>query len=143
MKELTARLTRSLKSRNASAIAVGIVYLWFGALKFFPGVSPAESLAKETLTYLTLGFLSEGFSLLLLALLEVTIGLLLITGWFRRRALQIAVGHILLTFTPMLFSPELVFSEVPFGLTLLGQYIVKNVIIFSVLLLLLNQQKEA
>ena len=34
-------------------ITVGIVYLWFGALKFFQGLSPAEQLAMQTIHELT------------------------------------------------------------------------------------------
>ena len=30
-------------------IALGIVFLWFGALKFLPGLSPAEELAGRTI----------------------------------------------------------------------------------------------
>ena len=51
-------------------ISIGIIYIWFGSLKFFPGVSPAEDLAKETIHLLTFGLITPGLSLLLLALWE-------------------------------------------------------------------------
>ena len=35
--------------------ALGIVFFWFGALKLFPGVSPAETLAGRTIEALDAG----------------------------------------------------------------------------------------
>lgn len=40
---------------TALRTAIGIIYLWFGVPKFFPGVSPAEPLASETVARLTFG----------------------------------------------------------------------------------------
>lgn len=120
-------------------VSVGIVYLWFGALKFFSGVSPAETLAQQTIQNLTFNLIDPSVSIILLVLWETTIGILLLLTIWRRTALLLALLHIILTFTPFLFFPELVFTNIPFGLTLLGQYIIKNVIILGVLLVLLKK----
>jgi hypothetical protein len=40
------------------------------------------------------------------------------------------------TFTPLIFFPELSFNYAPFTLTLVGQYIMKNLIIIVALLIL-------
>ena len=56
-------------------ISIGLVYLWFGALKFFSGVSPAETLAKNTIHHLTAGILMPELSIYLLALWETVIGI--------------------------------------------------------------------
>ena len=120
-------------------VSVGIVYLWFGALKFFSGVSPAETLAQQTIQKLTFNLIDPSVSIILLALWETTIGILLLLTIWRRTTLLLALLHIILTFTPFLFFPELVFTNMPFGLTLLGQYIIKNVIILGVLLVLLKK----
>lgn len=120
-------------------VSVGIVYLWFGALKFFSGISPAEALAQQTIQQLTFNLLDPSISITLLALWETTIGLLLLLTIWRKMALLLALSHIILTFTPFLFFPELVFAKIPFGLTLLGQYIIKNIIILGVLLALLKK----
>ena len=120
-------------------VSVGIVYLWFGTLKFFSGVSPAETLAQQTIQKLTFNLIDPSVSIILLALWETTIGILLLLTIWRRTALLLALLHIILTFTPFLFFPELVFTNMPFGLTLLGQYIIKNVIILGVLLVLLKK----
>ncbi|WP_233131799.1 doxx family protein [Robiginitalea sediminis] len=115
------------------ARGLGLVYLWFGALKFFPGLSPAEALAGSTIEVLTFGLIGPSLGLVLLALWEFAIGTLLITGICRKCALTAALLHIVLTFTPLFFFPELCFTEFPFGLTLVGQYIIKNVVFLGVM----------
>ena len=127
---------------NVLAISIGIVYLWFGLLKFFPHLSPAEDLAKNTIDILDFGLIPSNVSIILLAIWESGIGLLLIFNLFRRLALGLAIVHIVLTFTPMFFFPEQVFNEGPFNLTLLGQYIIKNIVIFSLLVYIFNENKR-
>ena len=65
MKELVARLIGRNTKINLISATIGIVYLWFGLLKFFAGVSPAEELAKATISRLTLGFLAPEISITL------------------------------------------------------------------------------
>ena len=36
-------------------VSLGVVFLWFGALKFFPDLSPAQDLATRTISVLTMG----------------------------------------------------------------------------------------
>ena len=115
-------------------ISIGTVYLWFGALKFFPGISPAESLAKETLSILTFGLIPARISYFVLALWEVTIGICLMFSLWKMQIIYLALLHITFTFTPLLLLPALAFNETIYSLTLVGQYIVKNLIIFSALL---------
>lgn len=142
MKELVARLINRNKKINLISVTIGIVYLWFGMLKFFAGVSPAEDLAKATISRLTYGFLAPDLSILLLAIWETVIGLLLISNLFEKFALKLALVHIILTFLPFVYFPDLVFSMTPFGLSLLGQYIVKNIIILGVLIVLLKESNK-
>jgi len=142
MKELLTRLISRDKKINLISVTIGIVYLWFGLLKFFAGVSPAEDLAKATIDRLTFGFLAPELSILLLAIWETIIGVLLIGNFFQKFALKLALIHIILTFLPFLYFPDLVFSATPFGLSLLGQYIVKNVIILGVLIVLLKEANK-
>ena len=123
------------------AIRIGLVYLWFGGLKYFSGLSPAEGLAKETIHELTFGLLQPDISLLLLALWETGVGICLLFGLWPRIALWVALFHISLTFTPLIFFPEAVWTQAPLGLTLLGQYIVKNLIILGALLVLLRNYR--
>ena len=123
------------------SIAIGVVYLWFGALKFVPNLSPAEGLAKNTIHHLTFGLLADEVSIILLAIWEVGLGILLISQLFKRTAVIIAIVHMVLTFTPFLFFPDEVFTSGPFALTLVGQYIVKNIVILAALLSIYEGKK--
>src|SRR6266446_1264845 len=57
--DATERLTRWIASYSVVLLrlSLGGVFLWFGLLKFFPNLSPAEALATRTLDTLTLGYL--------------------------------------------------------------------------------------
>jgi len=142
VKELVTRLVNGKTKMNLISVTIGIVYLWFGTLKFFAGASPAGDLAKATIDQLTFGVMAPGFSISLLAIWETLIGLFLIGGIFEKFALKLALVHILLTFLPFLFFPELIFAHAPFELGLLGQYIVKNLIILGVLIVLLKETNK-
>ena len=142
MKALLLIYGRKMARFSIVPVSIGLVYLWFGSLKFFSGLSPAETLAKNTIHHLTAGILLPDLSIYLLALWETAIGILLIFNLWYRFALKLAFVHIIFTFSPFIFFPDLLWSDIPFGLTLLGQYIVKNIIILGILLVLLWRDKE-
>ena len=112
-------------------VSVGVVFFWFGFLKFFPGLSPAEALATDTIQVMTGGLLEPRVSIRILAAWECLIGLGLITGRALRTTLLLLFLQMPGTVTPMLFFPELTFQSFPFVLTLEGQYIVKNLVLVS------------
>ena len=117
-------------------ISIGIIYVWFGALKFFPGVSPAEELAKETIHLLMFGLIKPDTSLLLLALWETLVGVLMISGLYPKWVTRIVAVHMVCTFAPLFLLPGLSFTSLPFALTLVGQYIIKNIVIVGALLVI-------
>ena len=110
-------------------IGLGLVFLWFGVLKFFPGMSPAQDLAVRTIDVLTLGVVPAGTSIVLLATLECTIGLGLIVGKFMRFTLLLLSLQMLGAWSPLLLFPGEAFVRFPYAPTLEGQYIVKNVVL--------------
>ncbi|MFP4664310.1 MAG: DoxX family membrane protein [Bacteroidales bacterium] len=112
-------------------ISIGIIFFWFGFLKFFPGLSPAENLAIKTIDTITLGVFSEQLIIYGLAALESLIGLLLILNLFLREALLLLFVQMTGTIIPLFLYPGEVFTTVPYGLTLEGQYIVKNLVIIT------------
>jgi uncharacterized membrane protein YphA (DoxX/SURF4 family) len=112
-------------------VSLGLVFLWFGVLKFFSGLSPAEDLATRTITRLTLGIVPASAALLLLATLETAIGVGLITGRALRATLLLLVFQMIGTATPLLLFPAEVFAVFPYAPTLEGQYIIKNVVLVS------------
>ena len=112
-------------------VSLGIVFLWFGALKFVPGVSAAEDLATRTIAILTFGLIEPAVSVVLLALLESVIGLGLVTGRYLRVTLLLLLGQMLGTLTPLAFFPAETFTHFPYAPTLEGQYILKNVVLIG------------
>ena len=109
-------------------ISIGVVFFWFGVLKFWPGLSPADGLALDTIDRLTFGLLPATLARLGLAVLETAIGLGLIFGKALRLTLLMLAGQMLGTVTPLFLFPELTWTGfmVP---TLEGQYILKNVVL--------------
>lgn len=107
-------------------VSMGIVFFWFGALKLFPEISPAENLIRESIT-----FFSMSWFLPLLAVWEMAIGLGFITGRFMRLTILLLFLQMPGTISPVFLRPDLVFTQFPFGLTLEGQYIVKNLVLIS------------
>lgn len=112
-------------------IALGLVFLWFGALKFFPGLSPAEGLAGRTIEALTLGVIPQGVALVILAIWECLIGLGLLTGLFLRATLALLFVQMLGTLTPLIMFPGETFVAFPYAPTLEGQYIIKNAVLIA------------
>ncbi len=130
------------QKRNYLLLSIGIVYLWFGLLKFFPSLSPAEVLAKNTIEKLTMGFIPLDLAYQLLAIWETAIGVMLILNIYRRYVIPFALLHILLTFTPMIFFSDEIFSNGAFIPSMVGQYIIKNIIIISVLISSFSDAKQ-
>ena len=122
--------------------AIGINYFWFGMLKFFHGLSPAEGLAKDTIRVLTFGLIPDVVNLLLLATWEVGIGLIFFSGYFTRFGAKAAIVHMIFTFTPLFFFPEVSFSHAPFSFTIVGQYIVKNLVFLVGLGIILKETSQ-
>jgi uncharacterized membrane protein YkgB len=117
-------------------ISLGIVFLWFGALKFIPGASPAQDLATRTIEMLSFGIIQPEVSILLLAAWETVIGLGLILGVYLRTTLFLLFLQMLGTLTPLVLFPAETFMKAPpvFNFpvpTLEGQYIIKNLVLIA------------
>jgi uncharacterized membrane protein YkgB len=112
-------------------ISVGIIFFWFGALKFFEGLSPAESLATRTIDLLTFGVVGPEVVRYGLATWEVFIGIGLIFKLFLRETLLLMFAQMLGTLTPIFLLPDEVFTIFPYALTIEGQYIFKNLVVIA------------
>ena len=86
-------------------VSLGVVFFWFGVLKFFPGLSPAEGLAAKTIQALTFGLLSPESAIMVLAIWEVLVGLGLTLGVFLRGTLFLLWLQMLGTITPLFLFP--------------------------------------
>lgn len=115
-------------SVDALRISLGLIFLGFGALKFFPGVSPAESLAVRTVEALTFGSFSGGSALLLTAVIECFIGITMLTGKIVKVGL-LALGGALVG---MMSTLVLFFGDMfPGAPTLEAQYVLKDIILVA------------
>ena len=116
---------------KALRISIGLVFLWFGFIKFFPGLSPAHDLAINTISIVTFGVIPDSSLITGLAVWEVMIGLGLLTGKFMRLTLLLLFLQMPGTFLPVFLFPEIVFVSIPFVPTIEGQYIFKNLVLIS------------
>ena len=110
-------------------ISLGLIFLAFGVLKFFPGHSPAALLAERTLGVFTFGVLRPDLDRVLVATLETTVGLCLTTGWFLRPGLLLLAVNMVGILSPLVLFPHRLF---PHGLTdptLEAQYVVKDAVL--------------
>lgn len=112
-------------------VSLGVVFLWFGVLKYLPNESPAEKLASDTILVLTFGHVGPHVSLPILATWECLIGLGLIAGVAKRVTLSLLFAQMLGTLLPLFFFPAQCFVVIPFVPTLTGQYIIKNLVLIS------------
>ncbi|QAY71754.1 DoxX family protein [Xylanimonas protaetiae] len=124
------RLARFLTRWSVPALRVslGLVFLGFGALKAIPGASPAADIAARTIDALTLGLVHGDAAVYLTAVLEMFIGVTLLTGRLLKTGLVVLAG----AFVGIL-SPTVLFADELFGhgMTLLGQYVLKDVVLVA------------
>lgn len=130
---LDRQLTRWLAKHGIAVlrISVAIVYLWFGILKFFPNLSPAQDLAARTIGALTFGYVPPNIAVLTLAVWETAIGVGLLVGHHLRLVLMLMLLQMTGTVAPMFLFPQETFSQAPIAPTLEGQYIIKNLVLVA------------
>ena len=135
---IDVRITRWMARNGVSLlrIALGVVFFWFGVLKLFPGLSPAQDLAGRTIAILTFGVLRPELSVPILAVWECMIGLGLISGRWMRATVLLLVAQMTGTLLPLAFFPEATFTRMPYAPTLEGQYIIKNLVLVAAALVL-------
>ena len=106
--------------------SLGLIYIWFGILKPF-GLSPAQELVENTVYW----FDNPKTFVPILGWCEVVIGLTMCIKPLIRVSIFLLFIQMPGTFLPLILLPEVCFNNFPFGLTLEGQYIIKNLIIIS------------
>jgi putative oxidoreductase len=107
-------------------VSLGLVFLGFGVLKFFPGASPAEALVMRTIDTLTLGVIDGRNAVLLTALMECFIGLTLVTGKFLRTGLLVLGFSLVGIMSPLVLFFGDLFPGTP---TLEAQYVLKDIVL--------------
>lgn len=109
-------------------VALGVVYVWFGALKVF-GVSPIADLVAAMLP-----FLPPHVAVVGMGVAEVVLGLALVFGVLVPWVAAIQVLHLLGTFAVFVAHPAIVHTGNPLLVTLEGEFIVKNLVLVAGLL---------
>jgi len=102
-----------------------VVYIWFGALKPL-GLSPAHELVE-----LTLAWFPRPLIVGALGLWEVAIGVCFLFPRITRLTMWMFVIHMIGTFLPMVALTEVAWTRPPYALSLVGQYIVKNLVFLA------------
>lgn len=107
-------------------VALGAVFVWFGALKLIGG-SPVEDLVAATLHWLPRPIAVRG-----LGALEVLVGLGLVTLVAARITFLLFFVQMLGTFSVLVLHPSLAFQgRNPLMLTTLGEFVVKNLVLLT------------
>lgn len=117
-------------------VSLGAVFLGFGALKLFPGVSPAASLVKATTNILTFGLVPGSVALVGVGVLECVIGICLIHGRALRGTIYLLGIQLVGALSPLALLAPRLFSGPHHAPTLEGQYVLKDVILVAATLVL-------
>ena len=109
----------------ALRISLAVIFIWFGALKPF-GLSPAAGLIEKTVYWM-----SPEVFIPILGWWEVLIGVCLLYRPLMKLALLLLFLQMPGTILPLFLLPEVCFNQFPHGLTMEGQYIIKNLVLIS------------
>jgi len=112
-------------SLPALQLSLGVIFIWFGALKPF-GNSPANEVIIKTVYWF-----DPDIFIPILGIWEMAIGICLLVTPLIRVGLFLLALQMPGTFLPLILRPEICFVDVPFNLTLEGQYIIKNLVLIG------------
>ncbi len=116
-------------------IALGVVYVWFGILKVL-GLSPVADLVASMVP-----FVPSNVAVVGMGVAEVVLGLALIAGFLVPWIAAAQVLHLLGTFAVFVVHPEVAFTGNPFVVTLEGEFIAKNLVLVTALLVVAAHTK--
>ena len=123
-------------SITALRIAIGAVFLGFGLLKYFPGVSPAQNLTEATTHILFLGLVPGDVAIVMIATLECTIGILLLANRGMRVAVWLLATEFVGILSPLVLLSGRLFAGPHGAPTLEGQYCLKDIILVAAALVI-------
>jgi len=116
-------------------LALAVIFVWFGLLKPL-GLSPAAPLVRATTAELPV--FEPAVWLNLIGWWEVAIGVTFLHPGTVRIAIALLGLQMVGTFMPLVLLPSVAFQDgrIPYGLTMEGQYIVKNLLIIAAALVI-------
>lgn len=120
-------------------IFVAIIFIWFGTLKLLD-MSPESELIRKTVYWV-----SPNLFMPFLGCWEVAIGITLLYHPLIRISILLLFLQLPGTILPFFILPEICFNSIPFGPTLEGQYIIKNLVLVGAAFVIgskVRQQKK-
>ena len=118
-------------------ISLGVVFVWFGALKV-ANVTPVGELVAGTLP-----FVDPTWFVPFLGGVELALGLALLFGRAITVVSAVLVAHLCGTFLVLVMQPELAFQNGnPLLLTTIGEFVIKNVVLIASALVLAARLRE-
>ncbi|HET9142854.1 DoxX family membrane protein [Actinophytocola sp.] len=112
-------------------LAIGIVFIWFGALKI-ANVTPVGDFVANTLPWFDRAWVVPA-----LGIFEVLLGLALISGKALSLVCAALVAHLCGTFLALVMQPNVTFQDGnPLLLTTEGEFVVKNLVLISAALVI-------
>lgn len=110
----------------ALRITLGIVFLWFGALKV-ANASPVADLVADVVPGLP-----DRAAVVMVGTVEILVGIGLMSGWAIRATLGLFFVQMLGTFLVLVSEPGRAFEGGnPLRLTVLGEFVVKNLVLLT------------
>jgi len=110
----------------ALRVSLGIVFVWFGALKVFD-VTPVTDLVADTVYWV-----DPDWFVPVLGIAETAIGIGLLFGVFLRIVLGAMIAQLLGTFLVLVVQPDLAFQDRNILLlTTEGEFVIKNLVLLT------------
>lgn len=107
-------------------VSLGLVYVWFGALKLTPD-SPVAQLVAGTVPFLPAHLFVPA-----LGVFEMALGLGLLVGKRLGIVAFLVLAHLAGTFLVLVIQPQLAFQHGnPLELTMTGEFVMKNIVLMS------------
>ena len=128
LRSLDLKIIGFLRRRSVPLLRVslGIVFLWFGALKI-TGATPVTDLVASVVYWV-----DPDWFVPVLGALEVVVGAGLIAARAMRLVLLLFVIQMVGTFLVLILRPDIAFQEGnPTLLTVEGEFVVKNLVLLS------------
>jgi len=123
-----------------SRISIFVIYFWFGLLKII-GLSPAEGLVNHLYDITLKSIIDFRLFFILFGLFECAIGLIWLMPKLTKISMYLICLHLVLTVLPVFVLPKDTWSNL-LTPTLVGQYIIKNLVLLSSAFVIFKQQKQ-
>ena len=123
---------------QALRISIAVIFIWFGLLKAF-GFDPVSDLVQYSMAPM----FAAGAGLLALGILEMTIGILILSNRFLLLTYSVLILHLVGTFSTFLFGWQIVFDPYFPILSMGGEFVVKNIVlIIAGLVVLVHEERR-